>query len=175
MPPWGKTSPTFKAGDTVRVGFKVTEGSRTRVQNYEGVCIARNRWQLASPVRSPSAKSRSAKAWSVYSRCIRPTSTASPLFAVAASVAPNCTTCVPVVVNPHVSQRSPTTSPKLAPKRKERKDEKRHPSRLSRHRRQNDRWHRCSDEIHLGQPKAISWLWKSTPPCTPHGPVARRA
>lgn len=33
--------PDFKAGDTIRVGFKVTEGSRTRIQNYEGVCIAR--------------------------------------------------------------------------------------------------------------------------------------
>jgi large subunit ribosomal protein L19 len=33
--------PDFKAGDTIRVGFKVTEGTRTRVQNYEGVCIAR--------------------------------------------------------------------------------------------------------------------------------------
>jgi large subunit ribosomal protein L19 len=37
----GKTIPDFKAGDTVRVGYKVTEGSRSRVQNYEGVCIAR--------------------------------------------------------------------------------------------------------------------------------------
>ena len=37
----GKTIPDFKAGDTVRVGFKVTEGTRTRVQNFEGVCIAR--------------------------------------------------------------------------------------------------------------------------------------
>ena len=36
-----KAIPDFKAGDTVRVGFKVTEGTRTRVQNYEGVCIAR--------------------------------------------------------------------------------------------------------------------------------------
>jgi len=25
----------------VRVGYKVTEGTRTRVQNYEGVCISR--------------------------------------------------------------------------------------------------------------------------------------
>jgi large subunit ribosomal protein L19 len=40
-PPLGKTIPDFKAGDTVRVGYKVTEGTRTRVQNYEGVCIAR--------------------------------------------------------------------------------------------------------------------------------------
>ena len=34
----GHELPDFKAGDTVRVGFKVTEGTRTRVQNYEGVC-----------------------------------------------------------------------------------------------------------------------------------------
>ncbi len=38
----GKDIPDFKAGDTIRVGFKVTEGTRSRVQNYEGVCLARN-------------------------------------------------------------------------------------------------------------------------------------
>jgi large subunit ribosomal protein L19 len=37
----GKSIPDFKAGDTVRVGYKVTEGTRTRVQNFEGVCISR--------------------------------------------------------------------------------------------------------------------------------------
>jgi large subunit ribosomal protein L19 len=37
----GKTIPDFAAGDTVRIGYKVTEGTRTRVQNYEGVCISR--------------------------------------------------------------------------------------------------------------------------------------
>jgi large subunit ribosomal protein L19 len=37
----GKDIPDFAPGDTVRVGFKVTEGTRTRVQNYEGVCIGR--------------------------------------------------------------------------------------------------------------------------------------
>ncbi len=37
----GKEIPDFAPGDTIRVGFKVTEGTRTRVQNYEGVCIAR--------------------------------------------------------------------------------------------------------------------------------------
>ncbi|MEM1345293.1 MAG: 50S ribosomal protein L19 [Pseudomonadota bacterium] len=36
-----KDIPDFAPGDTVRVGVKVTEGSRTRVQNYEGVCISR--------------------------------------------------------------------------------------------------------------------------------------
>ena len=33
--------PEFAPGDTVRVGVKVVEGSRERVQAYEGVCIAR--------------------------------------------------------------------------------------------------------------------------------------
>ena len=37
----GTTIPDFKAGDTLRVGYKVTEGTRSRVQNYEGVCISR--------------------------------------------------------------------------------------------------------------------------------------
>lgn len=37
----GNDIPDFKAGDTIRVGYKVTEGTRSRVQNYEGVCIAR--------------------------------------------------------------------------------------------------------------------------------------
>ena len=37
----GKEIPDFKAGDTVRVGYKVTEGTRSRVQNFEGVCISR--------------------------------------------------------------------------------------------------------------------------------------
>ena len=38
----GNEIPEFGPGDTVRVGFKVTEGTRTRVQNYEGVCIGRS-------------------------------------------------------------------------------------------------------------------------------------
>jgi len=33
--------PEFRPGDTVKVGVKVVEGERTRVQYYEGVCIAR--------------------------------------------------------------------------------------------------------------------------------------
>jgi large subunit ribosomal protein L19 len=33
--------PDFRPGDTLKVGVKVVEGERTRVQNYEGVCIAR--------------------------------------------------------------------------------------------------------------------------------------
>ena len=37
----GKDIPDFAPGDTVRVGYKVTEGTRSRVQNYEGVVISR--------------------------------------------------------------------------------------------------------------------------------------
>ena len=33
--------PPFKAGDTVRVHFKVIEGNRQRLQVFEGVCIKR--------------------------------------------------------------------------------------------------------------------------------------
>jgi large subunit ribosomal protein L19 len=37
-----RTLPEFQPGDTVRVLVRVTEGTRTRVQAYEGVCIARS-------------------------------------------------------------------------------------------------------------------------------------
>lgn len=34
--------PEFSPGDTIKVNVKVTEGTRTRTQAYEGVCIARS-------------------------------------------------------------------------------------------------------------------------------------
>ena len=37
----GKTIPSFRAGDTVVVNVNVVEGSRKRVQAFEGVVIAR--------------------------------------------------------------------------------------------------------------------------------------
>ena len=40
--------PAFRAGDTLRVGVRVVEGERTRVQNYEGVCIARSNKGIGS-------------------------------------------------------------------------------------------------------------------------------
>lgn len=40
--------PQFRAGDTLRVGVRVVEGERTRVQAYEGVCIARSNKGLGS-------------------------------------------------------------------------------------------------------------------------------
>jgi len=37
----GKEIPDFRAGDTLRVAVIIKEGDKTRVQNFEGVCIAR--------------------------------------------------------------------------------------------------------------------------------------
>ena len=38
----GAKIPEFQPGDTVVVNVKVSEGERTRIQAYEGVCIARS-------------------------------------------------------------------------------------------------------------------------------------
>ena len=40
--------PEFRPGDTLKVGVKVVEGERTRVQAFEGVCIARSNRGLGS-------------------------------------------------------------------------------------------------------------------------------
>ena len=36
----GKEIPQFKAGDTLRVGIRISEGDKTRIQNFEGICIS---------------------------------------------------------------------------------------------------------------------------------------
>jgi len=40
--------PEFRPGDTLKVGVKVVEGDRARVQNFEGVCIARSNKGIGS-------------------------------------------------------------------------------------------------------------------------------
>ena len=37
----GKQIPDFNSGDTIKVDVKVVEGTRERIQAFEGVCIAR--------------------------------------------------------------------------------------------------------------------------------------
>ena len=44
----GKSIPDFAAGDTVRVNVRVVEGTRERLQAYEGVCISRKNRGLNS-------------------------------------------------------------------------------------------------------------------------------
>ncbi|MDR2100490.1 MAG: 50S ribosomal protein L19 [Campylobacteraceae bacterium] len=36
-----KAIPEFRAGDTLRVAVKIKEGDKQRIQNFEGICIAR--------------------------------------------------------------------------------------------------------------------------------------
>lgn len=46
--PHADTLPKFRAGDSVRVKVKVVEGDKTRLQAFEGVCIARKNAGLHS-------------------------------------------------------------------------------------------------------------------------------
>ena len=38
----------FFPGDTIRVGVRIIEGKRTRIQNFEGVCIAKKNRDINS-------------------------------------------------------------------------------------------------------------------------------
>tara|TARA_Y100000590_G_scaffold212657_1_gene240982 strand:- start:520 stop:1029 length:510 start_codon:yes stop_codon:yes gene_type:complete len=43
-----KKIPEFFPGDTVRVGVRIVEGKRERIQNFEGVCIAKKNRDINS-------------------------------------------------------------------------------------------------------------------------------
>lgn len=36
-----KKVPEFRAGDTLRLAIRIKEGEKSRIQNFEGLCIAR--------------------------------------------------------------------------------------------------------------------------------------
>ena len=36
-----KSVPDFRAGDTLRISIRIKEGDKMRIQNFEGICIAR--------------------------------------------------------------------------------------------------------------------------------------
>ena len=72
----GKDIPDFKAGDTVRVGYKVTEG-HVHVFRTTKVFAFHVKMALALLGHSQCAKSLSVKALSVCSHCIQQTSIAS--------------------------------------------------------------------------------------------------
>ena len=38
-----KKIPNFFAGDTIKVGVRIVEGKRERIQSFEGVCIAKKK------------------------------------------------------------------------------------------------------------------------------------
>lgn len=35
-----KQVPSFKAGDTIKLGIRIVEGDKSRIQNFEGICIS---------------------------------------------------------------------------------------------------------------------------------------
>lgn len=37
----GKKVPQFRVGDTLRLAIRIREGDKSRIQNFEGICIAR--------------------------------------------------------------------------------------------------------------------------------------
>ena len=43
-----KKIPEFFPGDTIRVGVRIVEGKRTRIQNFEGICIAKKNRDINS-------------------------------------------------------------------------------------------------------------------------------
>ena len=43
-----KKIPEFFAGDTIKVGVRIVEGKRTRIQYFEGVCIAKKNRSINS-------------------------------------------------------------------------------------------------------------------------------
>jgi large subunit ribosomal protein L19 len=67
-----RSVPEFGPGDTVRVSVKVVEGSRERVQAFEGVCIARRNRGLNSSftVRKISYGEGVERVFQLYSRQI---------------------------------------------------------------------------------------------------------
>ncbi len=97
-----KQIPEFRPGDTLKVGVKVVEGERTRVQNYEGVCIARSNKGMGSnfTVRKISFGEGVERVFPLY--C--PTSTASSSSARARCVVRSCTICVAAPASRRVSQ-----------------------------------------------------------------------
>jgi large subunit ribosomal protein L19 len=68
----GKTIPTFAPGDTVVVNVRVVEGTRSRVQAYEGVVIAKRNRGLNSSfiVRKISSGEGVERTFQLYSPLI---------------------------------------------------------------------------------------------------------
>ena len=67
-----KKIPEFFAGDTVKVGVRIVEGKRERIQYFEGVCIAKKNRDLNSSftVRKISFGEGVERAFALYSPVI---------------------------------------------------------------------------------------------------------
>ena len=99
-----KTIPTFAPGDTVIVSVNVVEGTRKRLQAYEGVVIAKRNRSLNSSfiVRKISNGEGVERTFQLYSPLI-----ASIEVKRRGDVAaPSCTTCVNAQANRHGLKRN---------------------------------------------------------------------
>ncbi len=98
-----KELPEMNVGDTVRVHVKIKEGSRERIQVFEGTIIAKNMAALRNP--SPCAVSPTVSAVKRFSRFTLPTSWTSRLSVTARSAEQSCTICVTVWARPPRSRK----------------------------------------------------------------------
>ena len=99
-----KETANVQVGDTVRVHVKVKEGSRERIQVFEGTVIAKKHGALRKP--SPSAVFLTASALRRCSPSILLPSTTLRSSATVTSVAPSCTICVAAWARAPRSRRS---------------------------------------------------------------------
>ena len=101
--------PEFWPGDTVKVNVRVVEGTRERIQAYEGVVIAKKNRGLNSA--SPCAKFPITKVLSGYSPCIHRASILLRCSNAAVCAVPSCITCASVAENPRVLPRKIQAGP----------------------------------------------------------------
>ena len=99
-----KETANVQVGDTVRVHVKVKEGSRERIQVFEGTVIAKKHGGIEDP--SPSAVFLTASALRRCSPSILLPSTTLRSSATVRSVAPSCTICVAAWARAPRSRRS---------------------------------------------------------------------
>ena len=71
-----KKLPVFFPGDIIKVGVKITEGKRDRIQYFEGVCIAKKNRDINSSftVRKISFGEGVERTFALYSPCLLYTS-----------------------------------------------------------------------------------------------------
>ena len=100
----GKSHPSFKAGDTVTVAYKIVEGNKERVQLYRGVVIkiSGHGDKKRFTVRKMSGTVGVER---IFPTSLPP-STALPLTRLVRYVALSCTTSVTSPVRRHVSLKS---------------------------------------------------------------------
>ena len=67
-----KKIPEFYAGDTIKVGVRIAEGKRERIQYFEGVCIAKKNRDINSSftVRKISFGEGVERTFAMYSRIV---------------------------------------------------------------------------------------------------------